>query len=221
MDERRQILVLISQWPLPCSCRGLFLQFCSYSTKPPVAAATTWPWQNTRRCSSSAIPYSMPETTTTSTLSLDSKPTFPPMEKNFLVTPLGELPMAVSSLISSVSFSFIIYILNINIYACVCVCVLSLTRSLEYSLCVCIGEYAGLPLIPPYYQPDKKWEYGVNFASIGGGVLDDTHPGYVSDSSTNIKLRFTLLLTAQIWTRGVSLSNLYYRCRSQNFFFLM
>ena len=62
-------------------------------------------------------------------------------------------------------------------------------------------------------------EYGVNFASIGGGVLDDTHPGYVSDSSTNIKLTFTVLLTAQIWTRDVSLSNLCDRGQSQKFFF--
>ena len=169
MDEREQILGLISQWLLPCSCRGLFLQFCSYSTMPPVAAATTWPCQNTRRCSSSVIPYSMPETTTTSTLSLDSKLTFPPMEKNFLVTPLGELPMAVSSLISLVSFSFIIYILNINMYVFVCVCIyiLSLTRSVEYNLCVCIGEYAGLPLIPPYYQPDKKWNMGLILRPLG------------------------------------------------------
>ncbi|XP_024024538.1 GDSL esterase/lipase 1 isoform X2 [Morus notabilis] len=42
-----------------------------------------------------------------------------------------------------------------------------------------IPDFIRLPLIPPYLQPGQKWEYGVNFASIGGGVLDDTHPGYV------------------------------------------
>ena len=43
-------------------------------------------------------------------------------------------------------------------------------------------------MIPPYLQPVQDWDYGVNFASIGGGVLDETHPGYVSDRILNYLL---------------------------------
>ena len=44
-----------------------------------------------------------------------------------------------------------------------------------------LGEYAGLPLIPPYLQPGKhQFVYGANFASGGAGALDETYPGLVN-----------------------------------------
>lgn len=44
-----------------------------------------------------------------------------------------------------------------------------------------IAEFAKLPLLPPYLQPGThKWANGVNFASAGAGVLDQTHPGTIS-----------------------------------------
>lgn len=43
-----------------------------------------------------------------------------------------------------------------------------------------IGEYAKLPLILPYLYPGiKDFVKGMNFASGGAGVLDQTFPGYV------------------------------------------
>ncbi|KAF5733471.1 GDSL esterase/lipase 5 [Tripterygium wilfordii] len=40
------------------------------------------------------------------------------------------------------------------------------------------AQYANLPLIPPFLQPGLiEYQYGVNFASGGGGALVDTHPG--------------------------------------------
>ncbi|EXB88178.1 GDSL esterase/lipase 2 [Morus notabilis] len=50
-----------------------------------------------------------------------------------------------------------------------------------------ISDYAKLPLIPPYLQPDiHDYVYGVNFASIGAGTLVETHPGLVIDLKTQL-----------------------------------
>ncbi|CAB4272211.1 unnamed protein product [Prunus armeniaca] len=43
-----------------------------------------------------------------------------------------------------------------------------------------IAEYAKLPLIPPYLQPDNhEFSYGINFASAGAGALVETRQGAV------------------------------------------
>ena len=48
--------------------------------------------------------------------------------------------------------------------------------------CFIVGEYAKLPLIPPYLKPGvRNYEYGVNFASGGAGALVQSHQGFVSD----------------------------------------
>ncbi|XP_038681360.1 GDSL esterase/lipase 5-like [Tripterygium wilfordii] len=50
-----------------------------------------------------------------------------------------------------------------------------------------IAQYANLPLIPPFLQPGLiEYQYGVNFASGGGGALVDTHPGEVIDLKTQL-----------------------------------
>ncbi|XP_022762418.1 GDSL esterase/lipase 1-like [Durio zibethinus] len=50
-----------------------------------------------------------------------------------------------------------------------------------------IAEYAGLPLIPAYMQPDNKnFIDGVNFASGGAGALIETHQGYVIGLKTQV-----------------------------------
>ncbi|XP_059289406.1 GDSL esterase/lipase 1-like [Lycium ferocissimum] len=50
-----------------------------------------------------------------------------------------------------------------------------------------IAEYAKLPLIPPYLQPNADFSNGVNFASGGAGVLSTTHPGLVIDLERQLK----------------------------------
>ncbi|XP_023548220.1 GDSL esterase/lipase 5-like isoform X2 [Cucurbita pepo subsp. pepo] len=51
-----------------------------------------------------------------------------------------------------------------------------------------IAEYANLPLIPSYLDPrTKRYNYGVNFASGGGGVLVETHRGFVIDLGTQLR----------------------------------
>ncbi|XP_022715357.1 GDSL esterase/lipase 1-like [Durio zibethinus] len=48
-----------------------------------------------------------------------------------------------------------------------------------------IAEYANLPLIPPYLQPDNhQFTYGVNFASAGAGALAETGQGMAIDLRT-------------------------------------
>ncbi|KAI5336653.1 hypothetical protein L3X38_015921 [Prunus dulcis] len=43
-----------------------------------------------------------------------------------------------------------------------------------------IAEYAKLPLIPPYLQPDNhEFSYGINFASAGAGAMVETRQGAV------------------------------------------
>lgn len=37
------------------------------------------------------------------------------------------------------------------------------------------AEYAELPLIPPFLQPNADFSNGVNFASGGAGVLSETN----------------------------------------------
>ncbi|KAK9923840.1 hypothetical protein M0R45_032238 [Rubus argutus] len=50
-----------------------------------------------------------------------------------------------------------------------------------------IAEYAKLPLIPPYLQPGlNNYIYGVNFASGGGGALNETSQGLVIDLQTQL-----------------------------------
>ncbi|XP_007042990.2 PREDICTED: GDSL esterase/lipase 1 [Theobroma cacao] len=50
-----------------------------------------------------------------------------------------------------------------------------------------IAEYAGLPLIPPYFQPvNNKFVDGVNFASAGAGALVETHQGFVINLNTQV-----------------------------------
>ncbi|KAH7547015.1 hypothetical protein FEM48_Zijuj01G0262100 [Ziziphus jujuba var. spinosa] len=51
-----------------------------------------------------------------------------------------------------------------------------------------IAEYAKLPLIPPYLQPGISYNYGVNFASLGAGALQETNKGSVI--SLNIQLSY-------------------------------
>ncbi|XP_022953947.1 GDSL esterase/lipase 5-like [Cucurbita moschata] len=51
-----------------------------------------------------------------------------------------------------------------------------------------IADYANLPLIPSYLDPrTKRYNYGVNFASGGGGVLVETHRGFVIDLGTQLR----------------------------------
>ncbi|XP_006303510.2 GDSL esterase/lipase 2 [Capsella rubella] len=52
-----------------------------------------------------------------------------------------------------------------------------------------IAEYAWLPLIPPYLQPNNgnnQFTYGVSFASAGAGALVGTFPGMVIDLRTQL-----------------------------------
>ncbi|XP_034209271.1 GDSL esterase/lipase 2-like [Prunus dulcis] len=50
-----------------------------------------------------------------------------------------------------------------------------------------IAQYAKLPLIPPYLQPDlHDLSYGVNFASAGSGALDGTRQGSVISLKTQL-----------------------------------
>ncbi|XP_059643683.1 GDSL esterase/lipase 1-like [Cornus florida] len=50
-----------------------------------------------------------------------------------------------------------------------------------------IAEYAKLPLIPPYLQPNNHYfVYGANFASSGAGALAEIYPGYVIDLNTQL-----------------------------------
>ncbi|XWS12205.1 hypothetical protein CRYUN_Cryun37aG0069900 [Craigia yunnanensis] len=49
------------------------------------------------------------------------------------------------------------------------------------------AEYAKLPLIPPYLQPDNhQFTYGVNFASAGAGALAETGQGMAIDLGTQV-----------------------------------
>ncbi|PQM39792.1 GDSL esterase/lipase 2 [Prunus yedoensis var. nudiflora] len=49
-----------------------------------------------------------------------------------------------------------------------------------------IAQYAKLPLIPPYLQPDlHDFSYGVNFASAGSGALDGTRQGSMEIMALN------------------------------------
>ncbi|KAK7411812.1 hypothetical protein VNO78_03253 [Psophocarpus tetragonolobus] len=49
-----------------------------------------------------------------------------------------------------------------------------------------IAEYAKLPLIPPFLQPNADYSNGVNFASGGAGVLVETNQGLVIDLQTQL-----------------------------------
>ncbi|GLJ10869.1 hypothetical protein SUGI_0136920 [Cryptomeria japonica] len=44
-----------------------------------------------------------------------------------------------------------------------------------------IAEYAKLPLIPPFFQPEADFSNGANFASGGAGILLETNEGFVVD----------------------------------------
>ncbi|TKY72920.1 GDSL esterase/lipase 5 [Spatholobus suberectus] len=48
------------------------------------------------------------------------------------------------------------------------------------------AEYAKLPLIPPFLQPNADYSNGVNFASGGAGVLAETNQGLVIDLQTQL-----------------------------------
>ncbi|KAL8252564.1 hypothetical protein R6Q59_036257 [Mikania micrantha] len=51
-----------------------------------------------------------------------------------------------------------------------------------------IAEYAGLPLIPTYLDPQNtEFVYGANFASGGAGVFAETDAGFVVDLRTQLK----------------------------------
>ncbi|KAG4949512.1 hypothetical protein AAZX31_15G173500 [Glycine max] len=49
-----------------------------------------------------------------------------------------------------------------------------------------IAEYANLPLIPPFLQPNADYSNGANFASGGAGVLVETNQGLVIDLQTQL-----------------------------------
>lgn len=94
------------------------------------------------------------------------------MVKPSLSTQLGDFLMVVKFQILLVSRKFDMrvflykYIWNIfrQIYCCIA------------------AEYAKLPLIPPYLQPDNhEFSYGINFASAGAGALVETRQGAVCD----------------------------------------
>ena len=77
------------------------------------------------------------------------------------------------------SISFLIsFAVKINEYGCVLI-------FLSVLVFYFAAEYAKLPLIPPYLQPDHNHEftYGVNFASSGAGALAETSQGLVSLST--------------------------------------
>ncbi|GKE04366.1 lipase, GDSL [Tanacetum coccineum] len=51
-----------------------------------------------------------------------------------------------------------------------------------------IAEFAGLPLIPAYLDPQhNEFVHGANFASGGAGALVETHAGFVVDLKTQLK----------------------------------
>ncbi|XP_030448224.1 GDSL esterase/lipase 5-like [Syzygium oleosum] len=50
-----------------------------------------------------------------------------------------------------------------------------------------IAEHANLPAIPPFMQPSADYSRGVNFASGGGGVLQETNQGQAIDLPTQLK----------------------------------
>ncbi|WRX14501.1 GDSL lipase/esterase - like 10 [Theobroma cacao] len=59
--------------------------------------------------------------------------------------------------------------------------------SIKIENCCPAAEYAGLPLIPPYFQPvNNKFVDGVNFASAGAGALVETHQGFVINLNTQV-----------------------------------
>ncbi|CAI9097352.1 OLC1v1033752C1 [Oldenlandia corymbosa var. corymbosa] len=50
------------------------------------------------------------------------------------------------------------------------------------------AEYAKLPVvIPPYLEPNADYDYGVNFASGGAGILSSTNQGLVIDLKTQLE----------------------------------
>ncbi|XP_073152740.1 GDSL lipase-like [Henckelia pumila] len=50
-----------------------------------------------------------------------------------------------------------------------------------------IGEYANLPIIPPFLDPSADYSNGVNFASGGAGILSSTNHGQAIDLKTQLK----------------------------------
>ena len=51
------------------------------------------------------------------------------------------------------------------------------------------AQFAELPILPPYLQPiAHHFTDGANFASAGGGVLVQTHPGTVCRSFSILDL---------------------------------
>nr|XP_043617077.1 GDSL lipase-like [Erigeron canadensis] len=51
-----------------------------------------------------------------------------------------------------------------------------------------IAEFASLPLIPAYFNPqNREYSYGANFASGGSGALVETVPGLVMDLKSQLR----------------------------------
>ncbi|XP_041017971.1 GDSL esterase/lipase 1-like isoform X2 [Juglans microcarpa x Juglans regia] len=51
-----------------------------------------------------------------------------------------------------------------------------------------VAQFAKLPILPPYLQPiTRRFTDGANFASAGGGVLVQTHPGTLSYFKSVVK----------------------------------
>ena len=80
------------------------------------------------------------------------------------------------------------FISKISIQMCLYQCVTIFNKWVffiflyDYLYILFVGEYANLPLIPPYLKPGvSNFAYGVNFASGGAGALFETHQGFVSN----------------------------------------
>ncbi|KAG5006333.1 hypothetical protein JHK82_024294 [Glycine max] len=65
--------------------------------------------------------------------------------------------------------------------------ILSPWRVLNLFLHADATEYAKLPQIPPFLQPNVDYSNGINFASGGAGVLAETNQGLVIDLPTQLR----------------------------------
>ncbi|GKE37686.1 hypothetical protein Tco_1461091, partial [Tanacetum coccineum] len=48
-------------------------------------------------------------------------------------------------------------------------------------------EYASLPIIPAYLEPNNDFTHGANFASGGAGALINSHAGFAVDLQTQLR----------------------------------
>ncbi|CAI9114486.1 OLC1v1015218C1 [Oldenlandia corymbosa var. corymbosa] len=137
-------------------------------------------------CLSSGIPFMTPGTTTTLTPPPIFRPTSCPTDKPTSNSPPGDFPTAVSFPISLVICVVCSAVVSEFLFFCPPLFYASnfylWVLFVGINWLVLAAKYAGLPLIPPYFQSSyHQFGYGVNFASGGGGALVETYQGLAID----------------------------------------